>query len=132
MGGYWFHFREAFVLIYSSLRVNDFHQANGYSTDNSPQSRVSDATLINMHPMNGKNGNGTSPAGDNNNSLGLVTNEKPPAARKPRKTRPTDGNVSDGQMATNTPSSPPFNASAMQPGMQDSGAMSAPGTHTSG
>lgn len=94
--------------------------------NNSP--RPSDATLINMSPNQN---------GQVSNSVLFNGSEKPPARKGTHghKTTGTGIDSSTGrpmQGSTGKAGKPDPNASSMQPTMQDSGGMAAPGAHTSG
>lgn len=102
----------------------------------SPQPRHSDATMVNMHP-----------SGPNGTSLGIVHQNEAPAIRQvsqgatktTRKTKST-GTGSTGNHAaqdyrhatTGTAGAPHRDASPMQPMMQDTGGIAAPGAHSAG
>lgn len=80
-----------------------------------PQSRRSDATMVNMNPASS---DGVAPP--------------PKATKKTKKPKAASGGDGDMGASTGTGGAPAADLSSMQPMMQDSGSIAAPGAHSSG
>lgn len=121
------------AMLASGMHPSDIERAeadmvNAHAAQMTTSPRPSDATLINMTPERN---------GQISNSVLANKSEKPPA-RKGTKTHKFTGTATDTatgqpmQGSTGRGGKPDPNASTMQPAMQDSGGMAAPGAHTAG